>query len=661
METDIKKMEELSRLLNKYAQSYYEHDKVLVTDAEYDTLYDELLELEKKTGTVLDISPTNRVGGQPLKKFQSHRHINRLWSLDKCKSIEELYSWEKRIKKILSDFEAESGEKLSPVKYALEYKFDGLTINLTYDGGRLVQAATRGNGVTGEAILPQVKTIRTIPLEIDFDGLMEVQGEGIIRLSVLKKYNETADEPLKNARNGAAGALRNLDSKITAQRKLDAFFYQISTLEGKEISNHTQMMDFIHKMKLPTSDYYKVFDNIEELSEEIINTQDKLQKLDFLADGMVVKVTDYRLREILGYTNRFPRWAMAYKFKAQEVSTKLLDITWQVGRTGRITPVAELEPCDIGGVTVSRATLNNYGDILKKKVRIGAQVIVRRSNDVIPEIMGILNEDDIQGEEISPPSACPECGHKTEEVGAHLFCPNSLACPAQVVNKIAHYVSRNAMDIETLSGKTAQTLYENLGLKSLSDLYHLKKEDLLTLEGFKEKKAQNILDAIEEKKKISLNRFIFALGIPNVGQKTAEDLAKNFKTLDAVMEAEEETLIGIRDIGGVVACSIVEFFGDETTRKTIAELLEAGVTPIGPVENDSSIFEGKTFVLTGTLDGMSREETSEIIKRNGGKVSSSVSKNTNFVLAGENAGSKLEKAQSLGVKVINLDEFKEML
>jgi DNA ligase (NAD+) len=280
---------------------------------------------------------------------------------------------------------------------------------------------------------------------------------------------------------------------------------------------------------------------------------------------------------------------------------------------------------------------------------------------VIPEIMGVLDETDTSGEEIIPPENCPECGHPIEEVGAHLYCPNSLSCPAQVVNKIAHYVSRNAMDIETLSGKTAQTLYENLGLKSLSDLYRLEKEDLLELDGFKEKKAQNILDAIEERKQIDLSRFIYALGIPNVGQKTAEDLAKNFKTLDAVMSADEEMLTAIRDIGGIVARSIVDFFEDEYNRKTIAELLEAGVTPIGPKANDSNIFEGMTFVLTGTLPGMTREEAAEIIKNNGGKVSSSVSKKTDYVLAGENAGSKLTKAQSLGVKVINLDEFEEML
>ncbi len=661
MENEIKQMEELVELLNKYAKAYYENDNMLVTDAEYDVLYDELLSLEEKTGKVLLESPTNRVGGEPLKKFQSHTHLTRLWSLDKCKSVDELYAWERRIKKILSEYESQTSETLPDAEYSLEYKFDGLTINLTYSQGSLIQAATRGNGVTGEAILPQIKTIRTIPLRIPFMGLMEVQGEGIMRLSVLSKYNEAADEPLKNARNGAAGALRNLDPKVTAKRKLDAFFYQINTIEGKEISDHTQMLEFIREMGLPTSDYYKTFNDIESLSKEILASEDKLATLDFLADGMVVKITNYRLRQILGYTNRFPRWAMAYKFKAQEVSTKLLAVDWQVGRTGRLTPVAKLEPCDIGGVTVSRATLNNYGDILKKKVRVGLDVIIRRSNDVIPEIMGVLDETDTSGQEIIPPENCPECGHEIQEVGAHLFCPNSLSCPAQVVNKIAHYVSRNAMDIETLSGKTAQTLYENLGLKSLSDLYKLKKEDLLELDGFKEKKAQNILDAIEERKKIELSRFIYALGIPNVGQKTAEDLAKYFKTLDAVMSADEDTLIAIRDIGGVVARSIVDFFADEYNKKTIEELLEAGVTPVGPKDNHSNIFEGMTFVLTGTLPGMTREEAANIIKNNGGKVSSSVSKKTDYVLAGENAGSKLTKAQGLGVKVINLDEFEEML
>ena len=661
MENLIKRMEELVKLLNKYAKAYYENDDMLVTDAEYDELYDELLKLEKETGTVLYDSPTVRVGGEPLKKFENHRHITRLWSMDKCKTTDELYAWETRIKKILSAYEEETGETLPVVEYTLEYKFDGLTVNLTYDEGHLVQAATRGNGVTGEAILPQVKTIRSIPLTIPFDGLMEVNGEGIMRLSVLEKYNETADEPLKNARNAAAGALRNLDPKVTAQRRLDVFFYQINTIRGANITNHDDMRKFIARMGIPMSGYYKTFRSIDELAKELESVESTLGRLDFLADGMVIKVSDYRLREILGYTNRFPRWAMAYKFKAQEVSTRLLAVDWQVGRTGRMTPVAKLEPCDIGGVTVSRATLNNYGDILKKKVRVGIDVIIRRSNDVIPEIMGVLDESDTSGTDIVPPANCPECGHEVVEVGANLFCPNSLSCPAQVVNKIAHYVSRNAMDIETLSEKTAQTLYEKLGLKTISDLYKLKKEDLLGLDGFKEKKEQNILDAIEERKNISLSRFIYALGIPNVGQKTAEDLANHFKTLEGVMAAEMETLVGIRDIGEVVAQSIVDFFGDEYNKKTISELLEAGVTPMGPVENESSIFEGRTFVLTGTLEGMTRDEAGDIIKKNGGKVSSSVSKNTDFVLAGENAGSKLTKAQDLGVKIINLDEFKEML
>ena len=661
MENKIKKMEELTELLNTYAKAYYENDNMLVTDAEYDKLYDELLKLEAETQTVLPASPTNRVGGEPLKKFESHTHITRLWSLDKCKSADELYAWETRIKKILAEYEAQTDEKLEKLRYSLEYKFDGLTVNLTYNNGQLVQAATRGNGLTGEAILPQVKTIKTIPLTIPFSGFMEVQGESIMRLSVLKDYNETADEPLKNARNAAAGALRNLDPKVTAQRRLDAFFYQISTIEGKEISDYRQMMDFIGEMGLPVSDYSKVFDTVKDIVSEINATEDKLAAQDFLADGMVIKVTNYRLREILGYTNRFPRWAMAYKFKAQEVSTKLLAVDWQVGRTGRLTPVAKLEPCDIGGVTVSRATLNNYGDIQKKKVRVGLDVIIRRSNDVIPEIMGVLDEADMSGEEIMPPDTCPECGHSIEEVGAHIYCPNSLSCPAQAVNKIAHYVSRNAMDIETLSGKTAQTLYENGLIKSLSDLYKLEKEDLLALDGFKDKKAQNVLDAIEDSKNIDLSRFVFALGIPNVGQKTAEDLAKNFKTLDAVMSADEETLTAIRDIGGIVAKSIVDFFSDEYNKKTIAEILEAGVLPKGPAENESSKFEGMTFVLTGTLDGMTRDEAGAIVKKNGGKVSSSVSSKTDYVLAGENAGSKLTKAQNLGVKVINLDEFKEML
>ncbi|MCK5129818.1 MAG: NAD-dependent DNA ligase LigA [Clostridiales bacterium] len=653
-------MEELSKLLNEYAKAYYEQDKMIVTDAQYDALFDELISLEKETGIILDSSPTNRVGGEPLKKFESHKHMTRLMSLDKCKSTEELLSWEKRIKKIINDYEVQEGEKLPQIQYSLEYKFDGITINLTYQDGKLVQAATRGNGITGEAILPQVKSIYTIPLVVDFAGLMEVRGEGIMKLSTLKKYNETAKDPLKNARNGAAGALRNLDPKVTKSRHLDAFFYQITTIEGLEIANHDDMRAFISDMNLPMNDYYKAFDSIEDLAQEIVKVEDKIPKLDYLVDGMVIKVVDHRLRDILGATNRFPRWAMAYKFEAQEVSTKLLSVTWQVGRTGRLTPVAELEACDVGGVTVKRATLNNFGDMLRKKVKIGSNVILRRSNDVIPEIMGVL-DDENYGEQIPIITNCPACNHEVKEVGAHLYCPNSLSCPAQVVSKIAHYASRDAMDIETLSEKTAQTLHDELGLAKLSDLYNLKKEELLQLDGFKEKKAQNIIDAIEDKKQVELGRFIYALGISNVGKKTAYDLAEYYMSLDNLMNATHEELVGIRDVGDIVAQSVIDFVQDEETIRTIKQLQTSGVNPIEIQKKQSSIFEGKTFVITGTLDGMTRREVGDIIKQNGGDVSSSVSKNTDYLLAGENAGSKLTKAQSLEVTIITLDEFKDML
>ena len=656
---DIEQMTELSLRLNEYAKLYYEQDKIAVTDAEYDKLFDELTALERKNSLVLDISPTNRVGGEPLAKFENHRHITRLMSFDKCKTKNELKNWEKRIKKIIAVHVSDTGEKVEPVKYVLEYKFDGLAISLTYQNGKLIQAATRGNGMVGEAILPQVKTIYSIPLKIKFTGLMELQGESIMKLSTLKKYNETAKEPLKNARNAAAGALRNLNPKITKSRKLDAFFYQISTLEGKEINNHNEMMQFMKEMNFKINDYYKTFDNIDDIVKELDEAESTIPQLDFLVDGMVIKVIDYRLREILGYTNRFPRWAIAYKFRPQETSTKLLDVTWQVGRTGRLTPVAELETCDIGGVSIRRATLNNYSDIIRKKVKIGSDVIIRRSNDVIPEIMGVLDNNE-SGDEIEKIEKCPACAHDVQEVGAHLYCLNSLACPAQVVSKIAHYASRDAMDIETLSEKTAQALHGKLGLKKLSDLYKLTKEDLLKLDGFKDKKAQNVINAIEAKKDIELGRFIYALGISNIGKKTADDLAQNYKTLDSLMNADIDNLLKIRDIGGVAAKSIIDFFNDEQTRNTIIKLLEMGVKPKSMNENKSRKLASKTFVLTGTLS-ISRRQASDIIKKNGGNISSSVSKNTDFLLAGENAGSKLAKAQELDVKIITLDDLMKLI
>ena len=549
----------------------------------------------------------------------------------------------------------------------MEYKLDGLTVNLTYDGGKLVQAATRGNGEIGEAILPQAMTIRTIPLTIPFTGRMEGQGEGIIRLSELKKYNETAAEPLKNARNAAAGALRNLDPQVTASRHLDAFFYQIGYIEGRSFETQQDMLAFMKENGLNISPFVCPAQTIEEALEAVHEIEQKRETLDFLIDGATIKITDMRTREVLGTTDKFPRWSIAFKFPAQETVTKLLKITWEVGRTGKLTPLAHLSPVDICGVTVKRATLNNYDDICRKRVRIGSEVWVRRSNDVIPEIMGVVwdGEGEAPETDIQPPTVCPACGGelvKLREDGVHLFCLNRTSCRPQAIARMAHFASRQGMDIETFSTRTAGLFYDELGVRSAADLYHLDREKLVALKGFGEKKAEKLFAELEKSKDCELDAFLFAIGIPNIGKKTAYDLMAHFGTLEALMGASEQELVDIEDVGGIVAASITEYFADEENRRFVNRLLEAGVRPQMHAQQDAgTLFEGMTFVLTGTLPTLSRAQAQEMIRKNGGKATGSVSKKTSIVLAGESAGSKLDKARELGVRIIDEAQFLQMI
>ena len=549
----------------------------------------------------------------------------------------------------------------------MEYKLDGLTVNLTYDGGKLVQAATRGNGEIGEAILPQAMTIRTIPLTIPFTGRMEVQGEGIMRLSELKKYNETAAEPLKNARNAAAGALRNLNPQVTASRHLDAFFYQIGYIEGRSFETQQDMLAFMKENGLNISPFVRPAQTIEEALKAVHEIEQKRETLDFLIDGATIKITDMRTREVLGTTDKFPRWSIAFKFPAQETVTKLLKITWEVGRTGKLTPLAHLSPVDICGVTVKRATLNNYDDICRKRVRIGSEVWVRRSNDVIPEIMGVVwdGEGEAPETDIQPPTVCPACGGelvKLREDGVHLFCLNRTSCRPQAIARMAHFASRQGMDIETFSTRTAGLFYDELGVRSAADLYHLDREKLVALKGFGEKKAEKLFAELEKSKDCELDAFLFAIGIPNIGKKTAYDLMAHFGTLEALMGASEQELVDVEDVGGIVAASITEYFADEENRRFVNRLLEAGVRPQMHAQQDAStLFEGMTFVLTGTLPTLSRAQAQEMIRKNGGKATGSVSKKTSIVLAGESAGSKLDKARELGVRIIDEAQFLQMI
>lgn len=646
------RMRELVDRLNETAQAYYTQGNSPISDMQWDAMYDELAALEKSTGITLEDSPTHRVGGAPLKGFEEHRHITRLWSMDKVQSIGALEDWVRRTEKLVGR---------TDLQYYVEYKFDGLTLNLTYRDGKLVQAATRGNGEVGEAILPQARTVRTVPLSIPYKGLLEVQGECIMRLSVLAEYNKTAKEPLKNARNAAAGALRNQDPAVTASRKLDAFFYQIGTIENPPYDSQPEMLQFLRDNGFPVSPYLGEPKNGEELIACIRHIEEVRDTLDFLIDGVVIKVGDFALREQMGFTDKFPRWAVAYKFKAEESVTTLKKVTWELGRTGKLTPLAHLEPVDFYGVTVRKATLNNWGDIQRKQVAIGAPVWIRRSNDVIPEIMGRVGEPGPDERPIEKPTHCPACGHELEERGAHLFCMNRVSCRPQAIARLSHFASRNAMDIEGFSEKTAGQVYDQMNVRDPADLYSLTMDQALALEGFKEKKAGNLLAALEKSKDCSLDAFLFALGIPNVGRKTARDLAAAFGTLEMLEKATEEELVAIPDVGDIVAQSITEFFSFPENMEMIDRLLKAGVHPREAQQQTGGVLDGLTIVVTGTLPTLSRNEAEELIRRHGGKAASSVSKKTAFVVAGEAAGSKLTKAQQLGIPVLDEAAFMEKI
>lgn len=660
---DRKRIDELVDRINELNYHYYTLDEPVVSDGEYDRLYDELLKLEKETNYISPISPTQRVGNILLEGFVKHTHINPLYSLDKAQSFDELKDWVARCNRLIDNYNAINDEKLPELKFIVELKFDGLTINLTYRDGFLEMASTRGNGVIGEEILSQVRTIKSIPLQIDYKGVMEVQGEGLMPLSELKKYNEKYETPLKNARNAAAGALRNLNPKETEKRNLTAFFYNIGYMDNYNFTSQLEMVEFLKANKFKVNNFFRVAKSLEEI-EGIINYIDNYRKeIDVLTDGAVIKINDIRTREILGYTNKFPRWAIAYKFEPEEVMTILEEVVWNVGRTGKVTPTAILEPVEIGDVTVQRATLNNYDDILRKKVRINSRVLIRRSNDVIPEILGTI-EDGRETEEIEMPKECPYCHTELIKDGVHIFCPNSMSCEPQLVSRLVHFASRDAMNIDGLSEKTIEKMLEILNVHEISQIYDVTEEDLLTVPGFKEKKTNNLLNAIEKSKNIKLENFVYAIGIPNVGIKTSEDLSKVFRSFDKLRNATAEELVTLDDIGDITAEAIVEFFHDEEVVKGIDSLLSKGIVIENPtvleISQDSKFLD-KRIVITGSFEKYKRKDLENLFKEKGAKTGSSVSKNTSYVIVGENPGSKLTKAEELGIEVITEEELEEFI
>ena len=648
----LERLKWLTQEVNKHNKNYYVYDNPTISDAEYDKLYDELLALEKELNFSLPDSPTSRVGDDVLSKFEKRKHEFPLYSLNKVKDYSDLSKW-------ITDMQNDSGRH--DLDFSLEYKYDGLKVVLEYDGGRYKTATTRGNGKIGEDVTLQVKTIRSVPMNIPFKKRLIVQGECMMTNKAFEEYNKTADIPLKNPRNGVAGAVRNLDPKETAKRKLDFFCYDISFVEDYEIKSQKDMHDFIVDQGFLTGDYFKIIKNLKQAEDEIAKIDKTKDHLDVMIDGMVLKVNDSTIREDIGYTNKFPKWAIAYKFKPVELSTILKDVVWQVGRTGKITPIAMLDPIELSGATVSRATLNNTQDIERKQISINSRVFVRRSNEVIPEVMGLAEKSD-NAIEIIAPKFCPSCNSELKTIGANLFCVNHKHCYKQIVDRLTQFVSRNAFNIEGLSKKTLNQLYQKFDLSYPYELFTITEDMLSQLEGFKDKKISNLLNSLEKSKKIDWSNFIFSLGILYVGDKTAFVLSKKYNSIEELKSATFDDLISIDDVGEIVANSIVEYFQDQDNLINIDKLIELGVKINFSNNNtEKNYFTNKTIVLTGTLSAYSRPELSKILLSYGANVASSVSKKTDLVIVGIDAGSKLDKAKQLNIEIIDEERLLNLL
>lgn len=671
-----KRIDELRKEIEYHNYRYYVLDSPVISDAEYDRLMRELKTLEENFPQFKSPdSPTQRVGAKPLDKFPVMKHSIPMLSLDDASDESESIEFDKRIKRLLNTSR--------DIEYVCEPKMDGLAVELIYENGIFVRGGTRGDGYEGEDVTQNLKTIKAIPLRIGSvdektlpktairkktPSLIEVRGEVFLTKEEFRRINkerEKKGEPLfANPRNAASGSLRQLDPAITASRRLDIYFYGIGKVEGVEFKTHEELLRSLIGWGFKVNPFFKKVKNIYGVIEYYNHLMEKRDELSYEIDGMVVKVNDLSLYPKLGEKTRSPRWAFAFKFPPSQEVTKLTDIILQVGRTGAITPVAILEPVRISGVVVKKATLHNPDEIKRKGIMIGDYVIVQRAGDVIPEVVKPIPEKRT-GKEKSfvMPNNCPVCGEKIYYPPDETIprCPN-INCPARLKESIKHFVSRNAMDIEGL-GKERVTLFLDRGLiKDIADIFYMKEEDILNLPGFSHKSTENLIKAIEKSKKVPLERFIFALGIRNVGEYIAKLLAEKFKTLDALIKAKYEDIIQIPGIGPEAASSIVEFFSSKKNKDVIEKMLKAGVNPIPyKEEKKEGKLKGLVFVFTGTLKSMPRSKAEETVKELGGEVASSVSKRVNIVVVGEEPGSKLDKAKSLGIKTINEDEFLNMI
>ncbi|HEY4601530.1 MAG TPA: NAD-dependent DNA ligase LigA [Cerasibacillus sp.] len=654
------KINALRRELNQYSYEYYVLDKPSVPDSEYDKKLRELDKLEEKFPELITAdSPTQRVGDQPLESFQKVRHAIPMLSLGNAFNADELRDFDRRVKQAIG----------KEVTYICELKFDGLAVSLRYEGGQLVQGATRGDGTIGEDITSNLRTIRSIPLSIQEENTIEVRGEAFMPhrsfLALNKQREEQGQDLFANPRNAAAGSLRQLDPKIAASRNLDVFWYGVGVWEGKEINSHSEHLTYLASLGFKVNKEWQVCKSIEEVIEYVEHWTTERPNLPYEIDGIVIKVDSLADQEALGFTSKNPRWAIAYKFPAEEVVTTLRDIELSVGRTGVITPTAILDPVRVAGSTVQRASLHNEDLIREKDIRIGDTVILRKAGDIIPEIVRVIHEKRTGEEkEFSMPSHCPACNseliHIEEEVALRCINPS---CPAQIQEGLIHFSSRDAMNIDGLGEKIIAQLFREKLVQSIPDVYRLEKDELLKLERMGEKSVTNLLNAIEQSKENSLEKLLFGLGIRFIGVRASQILARAFQTMDQLQHATYEDFVQVDEIGTKMADSLVQYFSDEKVRTMIQQLSELGVNMIykGSTPSESiedTAFSGKTVVLTGKLEHFTRKEAKERIEALGGKVTGSVSKNTDLVIAGEAAGSKYTQAEKLGITIWNEEQLK---
>lgn len=652
------RIKELKDKLNHHNYMYYVLDRPEISDYEYDMMMRELIKLEEEHPEFkTPDSPTQRVGGEPVKEFEPFTHVVVMQSLANAFSEGELRDFDRRVRSSVGDAE-----------YVVELKIDGLSVELIYENGIFTIGSTRGDGFVGENVTNNLKTIKSIPLRIKDNLNLIVRGEVFMPRASFEKLNEdrelNGESLFANPRNAAAGSLRQLNPKITAKRDLDIFVFNLQRIEGVELKTHVEALEFLKEQGFKVSPHLKICKNIDEVIEDINYIRTIRDSLPYDTDGAVVKVNDLEKREILGSTVKDPRWAIAFKYPAERQKTKVKDIIVQVGRTGALTPTAILEPVKIAGSIVSRATLHNEDYIKEKDIRIGDTVIIQKAGEIIPEVVSVVKEDR-KGDEkyFNMPDTCPECGATTVRLpGEAVTRCTGLNCPAKLKRGIIHFASKDAMDIDGLGPAVIGQLLDNHLIHNIADLYYLKYDDLIKLDRMGDKSVKNLLNAIEESKGRDLDRVIFGLGIDLIGSKAASILANHFKTMDSLEEASFDELTNIEEVGPKMADSIIAFFKEKQNKEILDKLKEAGVNMVKKKsENTSNIFDGLTFVLTGTLSNYTRDEAKKLIEERGGKVTGSVSKKTNYVVAGTDPGSKLSKAQQLGVKVIDEEEFENML